>query len=126
MNKKAIISILTVASSLIAAPSFAENKVCVHLPVGVGYAASFEVEALNSDVKTQESGRFAVGETRCLDVSKIADHSEYKVILHPFWGKTIDCTPHLIKEPTPADVQSHITFKATGTTLAPRCKMYGV
>lgn len=125
MNKKAIISILAVASSLIAAPSFAETKVCVNLPVGVGYAASFEVQTVKGGFSSGDSGRFVVGETKCHDVSPIKTGEEYKVILYPFWGKTIECTPHLFKEETALGEESHITFKATGTTLAPRCKMYG-
>jgi hypothetical protein len=121
-NKKSFLFIACILSSFISMPSFAESKVCVNLPFGVGYSASFDVETLDGHFKTQNTSKFNVGETRCIDVTPLETGTDYKVTLHPFWGKTIDCSPVLTKE----QGDSHITFRATGTTLSPHCSMYGI
>lgn len=121
-NKTALISIAFVASTLMSTSSFAESKVCVTLPFGVGYAASFDVETVDGHFKTQNTDRFNVGETKCIDVSPLESGTQYKVTIHPFWGTSRDCDPVITKE----NGDSHITFKATGTTLNPHCSMYGI
>ncbi|HIF9171015.1 TPA: hypothetical protein ACX6PO_003793 [Photobacterium damselae] len=117
-----------IAASLLVSPlTFAndftgseKSLVCVNLPVGVGYAASFYVTS-EGGFKSSMSDKFNVGETKCIDVSDVTDgdlltaHVEPKLAAS---GKIIDCDPAMKKVTGKA-----VTYKASGTVWNAWCTL---
>ncbi|MUK90875.1 hypothetical protein GNP80_00200 [Aliivibrio fischeri] len=114
MKKALLILGCIVATSTTFANDFTgtdQSLICVNLPVGVGYAASFYVTSENG-FESKMTEKFNVGETRCIDVSAVMEgdiittHVEPKLASN---GKIIKCDPPVKKVPGKA-----ITYKASG------------
>lgn len=95
----------------------AAEEACVSLLVGAGYAAKMRIKS--GDFKTDWSGSFAIGQTRCQSLEGVPVGNKYTVEVEAILGEKKDCEPSI----THSTGQGSITFQAWGTTLNVKCKM---
>lgn len=108
-----------IASALLALPMqiYAADAACVALKAGAGYAAKMRI--VSGDFKTDWTGSFPIGQTRCQSLEGVPVGSDFTVQVQAVLGKTKDCTPN-IKH---SEGAGSITFEAWGTTLNVKCQM---
>jgi hypothetical protein len=97
--------------------TYAAEDACVSLLVGAGYAA--EMRIVSGDFKTDWSGSFPIGKTKCQSLDGVPVGKKFTVEVHAILGKTESCTPSI----THSEGEGSITFQAWGTTLNVHCEM---
>lgn len=104
-----------------AQPSFAQTAACVHMKVGVGYAAHY---GLIFDGKTfGSSKKINVGQTGCvaLPVSGMTDGSQFTMQVYPIASRKRQTC-----QPAPAtyssSAQGKLVYNATGGVQTPKCR----
>ncbi len=104
--------------ALMATAAQAQQKACVFLKVGAGYAA--EMRVVSGSWRTDWSGSFPIGQTKCQDIANLKSGAEYTVEVKAIMGKITGCAP---KVPYNPDFKGNITYFAWGTTLSPHCAL---
>jgi hypothetical protein len=95
----------------------AAEEACVSLLVGAGYAAKMRIKS--GDFKTDWSGSFPIGKTKCQSLNGVPVGNKFTVEVHAILGESKDCSPSI----THSQGEGSITFQAWGTTLNVKCEM---
>jgi len=129
-NKKTVgrvagFTVLTALVTMMMASSvFAQEKVCVNLLVGAGYAAKLKVWVNWKLVK--ETGSFAIGQQKCITLSELAPAgtsitpgTRIVTSIQAYLGQEKACTPApFYYDPKRVD---NVIYNAWGTTLNVKC-----
>jgi hypothetical protein len=110
---------------MMASSAFAQEKVCVNLLVGAGYAAKLSVKV--GSLQSPETGSFAIGQQKCIALADLAPAGTsinpgqpIVTTVHAIAGKHKDCTPSPISyDPKRTD---NLIYNASGTTLSVHCQ----
>jgi hypothetical protein len=119
-------TVLTAMVTLMMASSaFAQQKVCVNLMVGAGYAAWMEVQV--GSLKPLTTGSFPIGQQKCVTIKdaasadvSIVPGTKIVTTIHAYLGKSKVCTPSPISyDPARTD---NLIYNASGQTLNVHCE----
>ncbi|MEI8354745.1 MAG: hypothetical protein WCG31_01395 [Deltaproteobacteria bacterium] len=113
-----------IVTMMMASAAFAQQKVCINLLAGAGYAAKMYV--IVGSVQSQETSSFPIGQTKCITLSdvvpagtEIKPGTEITTKIKAILGRTETCTPDKIKyDPKRTD---NIVYNAKGTTQNVKC-----
>jgi len=117
MNKKCILALIISNIYTIPMYAHADDKACVSLLVGAGYAAKMRI--VSGSFKTDWSSSFPIGKTICKSLTGVPLSQSYTVEVQAIAGQTKSCTPSIKHSVGPES----ITFQAWGTTGNVQCKM---
>lgn len=117
MKKSYLVPLLMFSFLSVPTVTLAATDACVSLLVGAGYAAKMRIKS--GKFKTDWSGSFAIGKTKCQSLDGVPIGGEFTVEVSAILGETKNCTPSIVHS---AGAGS-ITFQAWGTTLNVKCKM---
>lgn len=107
---------------LLAQPAFAQQAACVHMKVGVGYAAHYAV-VFNGVNFGGNGKKINVGQTGCvtLPVSGMSDGSHFTMHVYPVASRKDQTC-----QPAPAtyssSAQGKLIYNATGGVQTPKCR----
>ena len=117
-------ALTAMVTMMMASSVFAQEKVCVNLLVGAGYAAYLEVQV--GSLPAKKTGSFPIGKQNCITLSEIAPAgttlnpgTPIVATIHPYLGKAKACTPSSV--PYDPERIDNLIYNAWGTTLNPSC-----
>ena len=116
LNKKIILACLVGILNIIPINVYAEDKACVYLESGAGYAA--KIRLMHNGEADSWSDSFPIGQSKCVSLQGIPVGDKYTIQLGAVASWTTqDCTPTR----TRAKELGTMNYSATGTLFSFSC-----